>query len=103
MTDLSSSSMAKRIAKRTISAIAVAGLLALGGCSSSSDPSASQQAALSKTELHFDINKCQDMGGGLYKCPASDKPICNPDYNGSVECVRIGPKGGVFVNSPTSD
>lgn len=93
---------AGKISKRAISMIGVLGLLALGGCSSS-EPSAAQQAALAKTELHFDINKCQDMGGGLYKCPASDKPICNPEYNGSVECVRIGPKGGVFVQSPTSD
>jgi hypothetical protein len=83
--------------------IAMLGLLALAGCSLSSDPSATQQAALSKTELHFDINKCEDMGAGLYKCPASDKPICNPDYNGSVECVRIGPKGGVFVQSPMNN
>ena len=94
---------ALRVAKPILLTIAVAGLLALGGCSSSSEPSASQQAALAKTELHFDINKCQDMGGGLYKCPASDKPICNPDYNGTVECVRIGPKGGVFLESPTND
>jgi hypothetical protein len=35
----------------------------------------------------------------LYKCPAADKPICNPDYNGQAECVRIGPKGSVFVQS----
>ncbi len=76
-----------------ILAIAVLGLLALGGCSSSSEPSAAQQAALAKTELHFDINKCQPIEPGLYKCPANDKPICNPDYNGQAECVRIGPKG----------
>jgi len=90
------------MAKRMLLGIAVLGLLALGGCSSS-DPSAAQQASLAKTELHFDINQCQDMGAGLYKCPASDKPICNPDYNGNVECVRIGPKGSVFVQSPSSD
>jgi hypothetical protein len=96
-------SKAGGIVKLMFSAIAVLGLLALGGCSSSSDPSTSQQEAPSKTELHFDINKCQDMGAGLYKCPASDKPICNPDYNGSVECVRIGPKGGVFVQSPMNN
>jgi len=102
MANRDSSSKAGRIAKRAISAIAVAGLLALGGCSSS-EPSATQQAALAKTELHFDLNKCEDMGAGLYKCPASDKPICNPDYNGSVECVRIGPKGGVFVQSPMNN
>jgi hypothetical protein len=91
------------MAKQLFLAISVLGLLALGGCSSSStEPSAAQQAALAKTELHFDLNKCQDLGAGLYKCPASDKPICSPDYNGQVECVRTGPKGSVFVQSPTS-
>lgn len=91
------------MAKRMFLAIAALGLLALGGCSSSAEPSSTQQASLAKTELHFDLNKCQDLGAGLYKCPASDKPICNPDYNGTVECVRIGPKGGVFIESPTSN
>jgi len=86
------------VARRAISAIAVLGLLALSGCSTS-EPSAATQAGLAKVELHFDLNQCQDLGAGLYKCPASDKPICNPDYNGQVECVRIGPKGSVFVQS----
>ncbi len=85
------------MAKRMFLAIAVLGLLALVGCSSSSDPTQPQQAALSKTELHFDINKCEELGGGLYKCPAADKPVCSPDYTGQVECIRIGPKGSVFV------
>jgi hypothetical protein len=98
MVSQNSGSRAERLAKRTISVIAVLGLLALGGCSTS-EPSAATQAGLAKAELHFDINQCQDLGAGLYKCPASDKPICNPDYNGQVECVRIGPKGSVFVQS----
>ena len=85
--------------KRTSLGIAVIGLLAFAGCSSSSEPSAATQAALAKTELHFDINKCQQIEPGLFKCPAADKPICNPDYNGQAECVRIGPKGSVFVQS----
>jgi hypothetical protein len=87
------------MAKRMFLSIAVLGLLTLGGCSSSSEPSPAQQAALAKTELHFDINACQQIEAGLYKCPAADKPICNPDYNGQAECVRIGPKGSVFVQS----
>ena len=98
MVSQNSASGVERIAKLTISVIAVLGLLALGGCSTS-EPSAATQAGLAKVELHFDLNKCQDLGAGLYKCPASDKPICNPDYNGQVECVRIGPKGSVFVQS----
>jgi predicted component of type VI protein secretion system len=93
-----SSSKVKRMAKRALFAVAVLGLMALGGCSSS-EPSAATQAALAKTELHFDINACQQIEPGLYKCPAADKPICNPDYNGQAECVRIGPKGSVFVQS----
>src|SRR5208337_5473635 len=88
----------RRLAKRAASAIAVLGLLALGGCSSSEPPPA-QQAAMAKTELHFDLGKCQQIEPGLYKCPAADKAICNPDYNGQAECVRIGPKGSVFVQS----
>jgi hypothetical protein len=90
----------EEIARRAISAIAVLGLLALGGCSSS-EPSSAEQARLAKTELHFSLDQCQPLDANLYKCPASDKPICNPDYNGQVECVRIGPKGSVFVQSGT--
>ena len=90
---------AKRITKRTIFAMTVLGMSALGGCSSYEPPSAAQQAALARTELHFDINTCEQIEPGLYKCPAADKPICNPDYNGQAECVRIGPKGSVFVQS----
>ncbi len=98
MASQNSSSKANKMAKRAVLAIAVLGLLALGGCSTS-EPSAATQTGLAKVELHFDLNQCQDLGAGLYKCPASDKPICNPDYNGQVECVRIGPKGSVFVQS----
>ena len=93
-----SGSWIRRIAKRAISAVSVLGLLAIGGCSSS-EPSAATQAGLARVELHFDINACQQIEPGLYKCPAADKPICNPDYNGQAECVRIGPKGSVFVQS----
>ncbi len=89
----------KRIAMRTLSTVAVIAMLVIGGCSSSPEPSATQQAALAKTELHFDLNKCQPLDAGLYKCPSTDQPICSPDYNGQAECVRIGPKGSVFVQS----
>ncbi len=89
---------AERMAKRMSLAIAVLGMLAVGGCSSPEPPPA-QQAAMAKTELHFDLNKCEPTSPGLYKCPASDKAICSSDYNGQAECVRIGPKGSVFVQS----
>jgi predicted component of type VI protein secretion system len=98
MVSQNSEDKAERLLKRMFVAIALLGLLALGGCSSSEPPPA-QQAALAKTELHFDLNTCQQIEPGLYKCPAADKAICNPDYNGQAECVRIGPKGSVFVQS----
>lgn len=50
--------------------------------------------------MHFDLNSCRYLGGGLYKCPAVDRPICNLDYKGQAECVRVGPKGSVFVETP---
>jgi hypothetical protein len=98
MVNRSSGGKAGQMAKRMVLAIAALGLLALAGCSSSEPPPA-QEAAMKKTELHFDLNKCQQIEGGLYKCPASDKAICNPDYNGQAECVRIGPNGSVYVQS----
>jgi predicted component of type VI protein secretion system len=91
-------SKTERIVRTTISVIMLLGFIGLSGCSSS-DPSAAQQAAVAKSELHFDLNSCQQIEPGLYKCPATDKAICNPDYNGQAECVRIGPKGSVFVQS----
>ncbi len=98
MVDRYSGSKTERIAKRTVLAMAVLGLLALGGCSSSTPPPA-EEAAIKKTELHFNLGECQQLEANLYKCPASDKAICSPDYNGQAECVRIGPKGSVFVQS----
>jgi hypothetical protein len=99
MLNRNSSSKAERMLKGAALTIAMLGMSALGGCSSSSPPPPAQQAAVAKTELHFDLNKCQQMEAGLYKCPASDKAICNPDYNGQAECVRIGPNGSVYVQS----
>jgi hypothetical protein len=98
MLNRNSGSNARRIAKHTVSAVAMLGLLALAGCSAS-EPSPAQQAALAKTELHFNLGECQQLEPSLYKCPAADKPICNPDYNGQVNCVRIGPNGSVYVQS----
>ena len=94
--------MRSRVSKIVCRTAALAAFaMLIGGCSSSSaDPSQPQQESMAKTELHFDLNTCQNLGAGLYKCPAADKPICSPDYNGQVECVRVGPKGSVFVQSP---
>ena len=62
-----------------------------------------QRAALAKTELHFDLSQCQQIETGLYNCAATDKPICNADYTGQAECVRVGPSGAVFVQSRSAN
>ena len=87
-------------AKRTIAAVgatAALGLL-LAGCSSSASATPPEIEAIEKTEMHFSLDQCERQSdANLYKCPAVDKPICNPDYNGSLECVRVGRDGSIYV------
>src|SRR5260221_3067117 len=87
------------LAKRTVSAIGVIAVLGIfiGGCSDSSPPSQAKMAAIEKVELHFSLDQGQPLDANIYKCPAVDKPVCSHDYNGSLDCVRVGPKGSVFV------
>lgn len=86
--------------KRSTIAVGLASalwMLSLAGCSSSTP--APESASMKRTQLSFDINQCQQLGAaGLYKCPAIDKAICNPDYTGTdVECLRINKSGSVVV------
>jgi len=82
---------------RVIQATALAaslGMLAMGGCSS--------QTATQPTEppmaVNFALDKCEQIQPNLYKCPAVDQPMCTPEFNRTdVNCIRIGPKGSVFV------
>jgi len=88
-------------AARTVStarwALAVlGGLLVLAGCSSSSVP---QQSEVANTELHIYLDQCKQLEAGLYKCPAFDGSICDPEYKGQVKCIRTGRKGSIFVQS----
>ncbi len=86
---------------RTVSIIgATLMTLTVGACSTSTTPETAAQKQVLAT---FDLNKCEVVGVNLYKCPAVDKPICSPDYNGPMECVRIGKKGGVFIANPSMD
>lgn len=70
------------------------GMFALGGCSSQN----ADQPPETPIAVNFQLDKCQQLEANLYKCPAVDQPICTPEFNrGDVNCVRIGPKGSVFV------
>jgi hypothetical protein len=71
-------------------------MLSLAGCASSTP--APEASSVKSTELSFNINKCEMQGPGLYKCPAIDKPICNPDYTGTpVECLHTDKNGNITV------
>ena len=70
------------------------GMLALGGCSSQN----ADVPPANPIAVNFALDKCQQLEPNLYKCPAVDQPICTPQFNRTaVNCVRIGPKGSVFV------
>jgi hypothetical protein len=73
---------------------ATLGMLALGGCSSEN----ADKPPETPMAVNFQLDKCQQLEANLYKCPAVDQPMCTPEFNrGDVNCIRIGPKGSVFV------
>ena len=79
---------------RIVPAAAFATMLALGGCSSDN----AQTPPANPIQVNFALDKCQPLEANLYKCPAIDQPICTPEFTrADVNCVRIGPKGSVFV------
>ena len=82
---------------RFISAAALAGslgMLALGGCSSQNADVPTEKPIAA----NFALEKCQQIMPNLYKCPAIDQQLCTPEFNRTdINCVRIGPKGSVFV------
>jgi hypothetical protein len=82
---------------RIIPAAALAaslGMLALSGCSSQDADKPPEHPMA----VNFALEKCQQIEPNLYKCPAVDQPMCTPQFNRTdVNCVRIGPKGSVFV------
>jgi len=98
-------SKAARTVKAASSAIAVLGLFALAGCSPSSltTPPVPQQSELANSELRIYLDQCKQLEAGLYKCPAFDKAICDPEYNGQAKCVRTGRKGSIFVQSNSTN
>lgn len=74
--------------------LAALGVLVLGGCASQS----ADQPPAQPVQVNFALDKCQQIQPNLFKCPAIDLPICTPQFvRTDVNCVRVGPKGSVFV------
>ena len=72
-------------------------MLATTGCSTETQPPTIDTGS-PLAQANFDLRKCDQLEPNLYKCPAVDKPLCTPQFNrDDVNCVRIGPKGSVFV------
>jgi hypothetical protein len=87
----------------TAAVLAIAlGALTMVGCSSNTP---APPPGTSGLELSFDLSKCQQLEAGLFKCPAADRPICSSSYSGSqaTQCIRLGPKGSVFVAGPGTE
>ncbi len=93
--DVASKVRARRVGIISAAAIAASfGMLALGGCSSEN----ADKPPETPMAVNFQLEKCQQLEANLYKCPAVDQPMCTPEFNrGDVNCIRIGPKGSVFV------
>jgi hypothetical protein len=75
------------------------GMLTLAGCASTAETQ--PPAGGGSPNVNFALDKCQQIMPNMYKCPAIDQPICTPEFQRTdVSCVRVGPKGSVFVTRP---
>ena len=86
---------------RTSATIAALAMLTLAGCSSQqhTEVTPAQKAAGDYAEMNFDINKCMPIEPNLFRCPAIDQPLCTTEFSRpDIQCVRIGPKGNVFLS-----
>ena len=84
-----------RFASIVVSAVFV-GVLALAGCSTTPLPQETPKQAM--VVANFDLNKCQELDAGLFRCPAVDKPLCNPDFTRTdVDCLHVGKKGELML------
>jgi hypothetical protein len=72
------------------------GALALAGCSTTPPPQETPKQAMAVA--NFDLNKCQELDAGLFRCPAVDKPLCNPDFaRTDTDCLHVGKKGELMI------
>ncbi len=80
-----------------VAALLAVGSLAmtLGACSGQQD--SGQAGANNQIAMTFDLGQCQQLSPSLYKCPALDKPLCDPGYNkNDVICVKVDKNGVVL-------
>ena len=84
---------------RTSATIAALAMLTFAGCSSQTEATPAQTKAGDYAEMNFDINKCMPIEPNLFRCPAIDQPLGTAEFSRpDIQCVRIGPKGNVFLS-----
>ncbi len=92
--------MYQTMMRKTVAvAIRMGAVVLLAGAMSacSSQPDAAQTPANNQIAMKFDLGQCQQLSPSLFKCPALDKPICDPGYNkNDVICVRVNKNGEVI-------
>jgi len=77
--------------------LGAAGCFAVAVNACSTQPESAQTAAANQVAMKFDLGQCQQTSPSLYKCPAVDKPLCDPGYNkADVICVKIDKTGVVL-------
>jgi hypothetical protein len=95
---------ARATIRRTLTAAAAAGgiaaMLAIAACSPATPPPGATEAQAQRMAANFDLSKCEILEPSLYRCPGSDKPICDPDFaRNEVECVKVT-RNGVLLQVP---
>jgi hypothetical protein len=75
-------------------------MLAVAGCSPATPPPGATEAQVQQA-ARFNLAQCEVLEPSLYRCPGTDKPLCDPDFaRNEVECVKVT-KNGVVLQVPS--
>ena len=83
-------------------ALLAASIAIAAGCSTATPPpeTAEQKQAIAQ----FDLSKCETLEPSLYRCPAIDAPLCDPDFErNAVQCVKITKDGVLLQPFPPAE
>ncbi len=78
---------------RVVLAVALSTFLVAGCATTRSSETAGEKRA----GANFDLGKCEQLEPSLYRCPGTDRALCDPDFaRNDVQCVKIT-KTGVLL------
>jgi hypothetical protein len=83
-----------------LAAAGIAAMLAAAGCSPATPPPGATEAQMQQA-ARFDLSKCEILEPSLFRCPGTDKPVCDPDFSrNEVECIKVT-HNGVILEVPS--